>query len=109
LTNQAPADARQRFLHPESLVNPRALNPAISQRTERAILWAMELHPTDRPASIESFRDFLVGNREIPTRLQIATRPRNNFLHLISNAPERYLIWIGAGLLVVSLIASLAR
>ncbi len=65
LTNTPPADARQRFLHPESLPLPRKLNPAISPRTERAILWAMELHPDDRPETAEDLRQFLIGTREL--------------------------------------------
>lgn len=109
LTNQPPTDARQRFLHPESLGHPRGINTAISQRTERAILWAMELHPDARPASIDMFREFLVGSRDIPQRPQSLARPEETIMRLIDKAPERILLWISAGLLFVSLIASLAR
>ena len=109
LTNQPPTDARQRFLHPESLAHPRTINAAISQRTERAILWAMELHPDERPAAVEMFRDFLIGNREIPTRPQNRAQSHDTLLRLIAKTPERILLWISAGLLLVSLIASLAR
>jgi serine/threonine-protein kinase len=109
LTNQSPADARQRFLHPESLANPRTLNSAINPRTERAILWAMELHPDERPASIELFRDFLIGNRDIPTRLQASPQPTETLRFMVDQSPERILLWALAGLLLVSLIASLAR
>lgn len=109
LTNQPPTDARQRFLHPESLGHPRGINAAISQRTERAILWAMELHPDARPSSIDMFREFLVGNRDIPQRPQSLVRPQETILRLIDKTPERILLWISAGLLFVSLIASLAR
>jgi eukaryotic-like serine/threonine-protein kinase len=49
LTNRAPIEARERFLNPESLVQPRELNPNLSPRIEKAILWAMNLHPNDRP------------------------------------------------------------
>jgi serine/threonine protein kinase len=51
LTNQSPAEARERFLNPESLTSPRRINAEISVRTEKAILWAMELHPDSRPDS----------------------------------------------------------
>jgi len=56
LTNHPPADAKQRFLKPESLLPPRSLNPRLSLRTERAILRALEMHPSNRPASIAEFR-----------------------------------------------------
>ncbi|HEX9012102.1 MAG TPA: serine/threonine-protein kinase, partial [Anaerolineaceae bacterium] len=41
LTNQPPVNARERFLDPDIFVSPRQINPAISPRTEKAILWAM--------------------------------------------------------------------
>ena len=41
LTKSAPSNVRDRFLNPESLAAPRALNPAISPKVEEAILWAV--------------------------------------------------------------------
>ena len=61
LTNTPPADARERFIDPESLVPPRQINPAISTQMERAILWAMNLHPDQRPANMTQLRDFFTG------------------------------------------------
>jgi serine/threonine protein kinase len=107
LTNTPPVDARQRFLHPESLPQLRKLNPAISLRTERAILWAMELHPDDRPGSAEQFRQSLVGTRELPIRPQIPVHPKISVLDLIRRTPERALLWASVGLLLLSLVASL--
>ena len=37
LTNQSPAEAKERFLDPNRLTAPRAINPEISIRTEKAI------------------------------------------------------------------------
>lgn len=59
LTGQPPADAKQRFLKPGSLIPPRDINPRISPRTEKAILAAIAQHPDDRPASVEEFRKLL--------------------------------------------------
>ncbi len=109
LTNTPPVDARQRFLRPESLTLPHLLNPSISQRTERALLWAMELHPDDRPASITDFQEFLIGNREIPVRPQSQSYSRSSLRHLIQGVPEQVLLWVSAGLLLISLIASLVH
>jgi serine/threonine-protein kinase len=109
LTNTPPIDARQRFLHPESLVSPRKLNPAISARLERAILWAMELHPDDRPASVEVFRQFLVGGREISTHPQTSFRKQDSLQIILNENPERILLWVSVGLIMINLIASLAR
>lgn len=108
LTNTPPVDARQRFLHPESLPLPRKLNQAISARTERAILWAMELHPDDRPATVEDLRQFLLGTRELPPRPPSQARSQVSLLDFLSGKVEQILFWSIVGLLAVSLIASLA-
>jgi eukaryotic-like serine/threonine-protein kinase len=108
LTNQPPIDARQRFLHPESLISPRRTNPAISIRTEKAILWAMELHPDQRPESIEAFRQYLFGTKELPARPLSRTRPTPALDALLA-PPESILFGISAVLLLLSLIATLGR
>jgi serine/threonine-protein kinase len=59
LTNQPPADAKQRFLNPDVLRPPSELNPRISPSTERAILAAIATHPSERPQTIAEFRDML--------------------------------------------------
>jgi serine/threonine protein kinase len=56
LTNQRPIEARELFLQPDSLIPPRQLNPNLSVRTERAIIWAMNLHPENRPPDIATFK-----------------------------------------------------
>ena len=59
LTNQPPVDAKQRFLDPNALEFPRAINPHISPATERAILQAIAMHPDPRPQTVVAFRDVL--------------------------------------------------
>ena len=61
LTNQPPADAKQRFLKPGSLIPPRDINPRVSPSIERAILAAIAQHPDDRPATVEDFRALLLA------------------------------------------------
>ncbi len=107
LTNTPPVDARERFLHPESLPSPKKLNPSLSSRTEKAILWAMELHPDDRPESAESLRQYLMGTRELPPRPLAPTKTKEPLLSILNKKPERFLILAGIGLLIISLIASL--
>jgi serine/threonine-protein kinase len=110
LTNEPPADARRRFLQPSSLIPPREINPSLSPRTEKAVLWAMELHPDDRPESIEILSDFLFREGELPTRPQA---PGSAFdiprLDLFGRQADAFLTWTTAGLLLLSLIATLAR
>ncbi|HTX91028.1 MAG TPA: serine/threonine-protein kinase [Anaerolineales bacterium] len=107
LTNTPPVDARQRFLQPDSMPAPRKLNPAISSRTERAILWAMELHPDDRPATAEEMRQYMLGTRELPARPPVQTAARVVLSDIFERKPDQILLLVAAGLLVVSLIASL--
>ena len=110
LTNEAPADARKRFLQPESLIPLRQLNPAISPRTEKAVLWAMSLHPDERPHSINEFRQALLGFYEPPTPPFPTRRPQpESIWDFISNPPEAILTWSAAVLLLISLLATLAR
>jgi serine/threonine-protein kinase len=59
LTNQPPADAKQRFLNPNALVFPRAINPNLSPTTERAVLAAVAMHPDPRPQNVAAFRELL--------------------------------------------------
>ena len=108
LTSQPPVDARQRFLHPESQILPRRINPAISVRTEKAILWAMELHPDQRPESIEAFRQYLFGTKELPQR-PLSRSHRGPTLEALMAPPESILFGISAILLLLSLIAAFGR
>lgn len=110
LTNEPPADARKRFLDPDSLMPLRQFNTEISPRTERAVMWAMSLHPDERPATIDEFRKALLGYTEAPT-LPIAVRrarPQPVWEYL-SHTPEATLAWSAAVLFLVSLLMTLIR
>jgi eukaryotic-like serine/threonine-protein kinase len=106
LTNRPPVEARERFLHPDSLVMPRELNQELSPRTERAILWAMHLHPDDRPQDVEAFRQSLLGNWTPPQKVNHRL-PTPTFKDLISSPIERILVMVTGGLLLLSLIATI--
>jgi eukaryotic-like serine/threonine-protein kinase len=108
LTNEPPPEARKRFLQPHSLTPPRQINPSISPRTQTAILWAMALHPDDRPASMQTFIDYLFLGRDIPTQPR---PPQSAFdipkLDLFGIQADAILAWSAVGLLLLSLIATL--
>jgi serine/threonine-protein kinase len=38
---------------------------------EKAILWAMSLHPDDRPKNVIEFREALIGHQGIPDRADL--------------------------------------
>jgi len=108
LTNQPPIEARERFLHPDSLSPPRQHNPQVSPRTEKAILWAMNLHPDERPQDIELFRQALIGNWIPPIRP--VGNPQTPSLKLILSARyERILLWVAIGFFFLSLIFTFIR
>jgi serine/threonine-protein kinase len=105
LTNEPPADARERFLNPEKLIPPRQINPDISLRTERAILWAMGLHPDERPESIEILRQTLTGERiTLPRLANNAGR-----WHFLTFPIERSLVYLTISLTLLSLLITLLR
>ncbi len=108
LTSRPPSDARERFLRPESLTPPREINPAISQRVERAILWAMNLHPDERPQSIEILRQALLGDRPVIIQNRPPIR-KPGFKEYLNSTPDKFLVWTVVGLIVVSLITTLMK
>ena len=108
LTNIPPAEARERFLNPNRIVQIREINPEISPRTERAIEWAMSLHPDQRPTDMTMFREALLGNWNPDSRPR-GPLPPPSFTDVISSTVERNLIWVSAGLLLLSLIATLSH
>jgi len=110
LTNESPSDARKRFLQPESLIPIRQINHAITSRTERAVMWAMSLHPDERPQSMEDFRKALLGYTEAPTLPISLRRPRPEPVSdILAEPPESTLAWSAAVLFLISLLATLAR
>jgi serine/threonine protein kinase len=55
LTGQVPISAMQRKIDHQLLVEPKGLNSAISDRTNKAILWAMELEADKRPQTMQEW------------------------------------------------------
>lgn len=108
LTNHPPVEARELFLYPDSLIPPTQLNPDISPRTERAVLWAMNLHPEDRPQDIQTFRQSLIGDINPSTRPRTITKT-TSMIDMISSPVETTLLWVSAGLALFSLVVTLLR
>jgi serine/threonine-protein kinase len=110
-TGQPPPEAKQRFLNPDSLVPLRHLNPKVSPEIERAVLWAMALHPNDRPATIRVFRESLLGdNPPLPPSLPSPRyrKIRPSIFYRIA-WPERILAGLAAVLFILAFAANLFR
>lgn len=101
LTNRPPLEAKQRFLQPDSLVAPSEINPDVSPPVEVAILWAMALHPDERPEHLHELAQALEGGR--PTQTSSADTPAPR----IDNDLDRILAGIVALLLLLAVGASL--
>lgn len=106
LTNHPPPEARELFLQPEKLIPIRQINPSVDTHTEQAILWAMSLHPDERPQDVETFRRALLGEQMIAqsSRRRPVELPPNNSADLRS---ERILMFMAVAVLIVSLLATI--
>jgi serine/threonine-protein kinase len=108
LTNHPPPEARELFLQPDKLTPPRQLNPQVNSRTERAILWAMSIHPDERPQDIEAFRQALLG--EQPINPKNYRRPLVPMIEDAVTTPvEQILLLITVGIFILSLLVTLFR
>ncbi len=105
LTNQAPVNVRDRFLDPRNLAKPRSVNSAITARVEEAILWAMELHPDDRPPNVRTFLKALTG--ESTNRLYTAGTTNGSSRREKVGEPEWRLAAVASGLAFLSLLLTL--
>lgn len=107
LTNTPPMNVRDRFLKPDSLRLPRSINPAITPRVEEAILWAMALHPDDRPKNVSTFVKALTGERtENLARIGGSYSCVKQFQ---MGTAEKQLSIIAGGLVFLSLLLTLIR
>jgi serine/threonine-protein kinase len=102
LTNEPPVEAKQRFLNPNSLRPIRTIRPEISQRTAKAVEWAMALHPDDRPASITILQNALLGRTPVPARPTIDSKL--SWREALEG--NRILALVAAVMLLVALVAT---
>lgn len=108
LANTAPLEARERFLTPSVMPAMRDLNPDISPRTERAVAWAMNLHPEERPQNIQAFQQSLLGQLD-PQAGSNGRLPRPTLADFLASRTERSLVWLAGALLLISFIAAVGR
>jgi len=104
LTNQPPADAKQRFLNPDALVPPRAVNPHLSPATEHAILTAVGMHPDQRPLNVAKFRQMLHVSSLPPSLLPLLPARGEWRRAVVEN---RRLLALAAVLLVLAVAVTL--
>jgi len=106
LTNTTPADARERFINPNCLQPPRKINQNISAQIDRAILWAMNLHPDERPNSMTQLKDFFTG------KINYIEKPaleKETMLSLLSDPDTKAIIYISLAITSIGFVASLVQ
>jgi len=104
LTNAPPADARARFINPDTLTSPRKLNPNISLQMERAILWAMHLHPDERPQDMAQLKDYFTGKSIVIENTRSEEIQIRNYL---KKPLEKTLLVLALVLMTISFFGSL--
>lgn len=53
MSGTSPPEAKERFLNPTVLRPLHAVNPMVSKELSDAVDWALEMHPDDRPNTVE--------------------------------------------------------
>ena len=109
LTNQAPPEAKVRFLHSESLSLLRTINSSVSARIERAVHWSLSLHPEDRPTSIMAFRTALFDGLfpdDSGSPQFVPETPREWMQHALEEPVHRDLAIVATLLIVLAIIAT---
>jgi serine/threonine protein kinase len=104
LTSQPPLDAKQRFLRPDAFQLPRALNPQISSRVERAVLAGIAMHPDGRPKSVASFREILLGLAPLPESLNTYVPTQGEWQYALQQS--RWLLILALVALIVAILVT---
>jgi len=103
-TNHPPMDAKQRFLQPDGLPTPKSINNSIDSKVSESIMWALSLHPDNRPQNVALLRSALFGNT-IPTALRIQQSLPDEYQDLLQSNFNRALISSAALLFFISALA----
>ena len=109
LTNEPPAEAKQRFLRADSLKPIRSVNSAVSAHTEQAISWAMALHPDDRPPDVATFKAALQTGNGLRVRAEGETFVVQPTIRLpsLTTPTDRYLAAAAASLFILAILLTL--
>jgi serine/threonine protein kinase len=103
-TGHPPAEAKERFLRPDALVPLRQQSPEVPPHVEACVLWALALHPDDRPPDADQMREALQSDAA-DRLLGLPGNWRRQWQ--AAAAPDRVLAALAAGLALLAMFASL--
>jgi serine/threonine-protein kinase len=104
-TGHPPAEAKERFLRPDALIPLRQQSPEVPPHIEACVLWALALHPDDRPPDADQMREALQSDAA-DRLLSLPGDWRRQWAAAAS--PDRFLAALAAGLVLLAAAASLA-
>ncbi len=104
LTDIPPPDARYRFLNPSALRPIYRINSEVSPNVSVAIMWAMEMHPDERPSSITEFRQVLEGRMPRPQKGYVPPVPVTFWQAILEN---RVPLLVATGLFILAVLLTL--
>ncbi|GAB4151394.1 MAG: hypothetical protein Fur0021_15250 [Candidatus Promineifilaceae bacterium] len=104
LTGTPPPSAKERFLQAAALRPPRMLNPHIPSHVSEAVLWAMSMHPDDRPDNVMAFRQVLLGQARPPEQERLRPAPP---LFVTALKENRAALLLAGGLFLLAVLLTL--
>ena len=104
LTYYPPPDAKARFLNPSVLRAPHLINKRLSLHVSEAMLWAMEMHPDERPAAVDALRQVLEGRSRRP--LQVS-RHSSGSGWVEALRPHWVALFVALGLFILAIVATI--
>lgn len=104
LTYYPPPDAKARFLNPSVLRAPHLINKRLSLHVSEATLWAMEMHPDERPATIDALRRVLEGRSRRPPK---GTLPSSGSTLVEALRPHWVVLFVALGLFILAILATI--
>lgn len=100
---QPPVEAKARFLRSDAQPSLKDVVPSIRTRTDNAIMWAMAMHPDDRPSDIQAFREVLLSTGPLSFWVGGANPPVSDRLHPLL----RLLVVAAMGLFLFAFLVTL--
>jgi len=102
LTGRLPQSAKERFLNPSAMRPARVLNPTVTRNVSDAVMWAMQMHPKDRPETIAVLQEALFEGGKI-----VSNEPQFNTDVVEAIWSNRFVMMVAAFLFIIALLLTI--